>query len=168
MNALPKSAWTRIYNLLSPHGTDRSVLAKAEPSLAGFHLRHLARCANRIASEWKRARQEPPNIRRSPPRRDIGVYAYPRSFILREIRSKLYHGLICALPEFLLMIVASGRYAMSDRERCAIRDVRSALPERLGDRRSSMVLGRLAVESRLSNRVIANAAMLAARVGRLQ
>lgn len=154
-----------IYTFLSPHGTDRSTLVRSNPiHLSRFHARYLTRCVNRI-QEWY--------LRHSKHIAEAEMFsndvsAYPRSFILRQICSKLDVPLICVFPEFLIMIHSSNHFRIREREKRGIRELRESLSSQIRNRKASAVIGRLANERRISNRTIANAAMLASRIGQLR
>lgn len=170
---LSYAALVHIYMFLSPHGSDRSKLVAANPSLQAFNLRFLISNANQIGSWWTSVRAFPDRARDQSVsdvehrgRRDVS--AYPRAHILRAISANLHRDLIRAFPEFLVMLVYSNRFYISDSERAAIRRVQSEFTPVFANRSPSTILARLAVEPSMSNRVISNAAMLAARVGRLR
>lgn len=159
--------------LLKPHGNDRANLVNANPCLRGFNLRFLVRNANQIGSWWASVRALPETGRnrgdpdaRALVRRDIS--AYPRSHILRAIRTHLDADLIRVFPEFLVTVAFSDQFHISDTERAAIRSMQAEITSTIQDRSPSTILARLATERRMSNRVISNAAVLAARVGRLR
>ena len=168
---LSHAALIHIYMMLSPHGTDRKNMVAAVPQILGFERRFMSGCANRIEEWWVAMRSLHAPIMHNDPNHPLqrtDVSAYPRSFILREICSNLDQNLIRLFPEFLTMVQLSGRYHVSQRERQAVRDMKRQAPHSISSRVPSKILGGMATDPRLSNRIIANAAMLAARVGRLR